>query len=62
MRLNWTKMQYHMLFIPLSQCDKIKQELERMECMGVIVKVEEATQWCASMVAVPKKMDQFESV
>ena len=48
--------------VPLSQRDKIKQELERMESMGVIVKVEEATQWCAGMVAVPKKMDQFESV
>ena len=34
---------------------KLKQELERMEALGVIAKVEEATPWSAGMVAVPKK-------
>ena len=34
--------------------DKVKQELSRMETLGVISKVEDST-WCAGMVAVPKK-------
>lgn len=33
----------------------VKKELERMESMGVISKVDEPTPWCAGMVAVPKK-------
>ena len=41
--------------VPLSQRDKIKQELERMESVDVIVKVEEAIVWCAGIVAVQKK-------
>ena len=34
---------------------KVKQELDRMESMNVISKVEEPTPWCAGMVVVPKK-------
>ena len=34
---------------------KVKQELLRMEAMGVISKVDEPTPWCAGMVVVPKK-------
>ena len=34
---------------------KVKAELNRMESLGVISKVEVPTSWCAGMVAVPKK-------
>ena len=34
---------------------KAQEELEKMELMGVISKAEQPTQWCAGMVAVPKK-------
>lgn len=33
---------------------KVKEELERMEQQGVISKVEEPTDRCAPMVAMPK--------
>ena len=33
----------------------LKQELERMEKLGVISKVDKPTLWCAGMVVVPKK-------
>ena len=39
--------------MPLSS--KVKQELDRMESMNVISKVQEPTPWCADMVVVPKK-------
>ena len=32
----------------------VKQELQRMEELGVIAKVKEPTNWCAGMVVVPK--------
>ena len=41
--------------IPLPLRPKVKQELDRMESIGVISKVDEPTEWCAGMVAVPKK-------
>jgi len=41
--------------IPLPLRPKVKQELDRMESIGVISKVDEPTKWCAGMVAVPKK-------
>ena len=34
--------------------DKVKQELEKMESLGVISKIDEPTEWCAGMVVVPK--------
>ena len=37
---------------------KVKSELERMLELGVISKVEEPTEWCAGMVAVPKPNGQ----
>ena len=40
--------------VPLSMRPKVKAELERMESLGVISKVDEPTPWCAGMVAVPK--------
>jgi len=33
----------------------LKEELDRMECLGVIRRVEEPTDWCAPCVVVPKK-------
>ena len=33
---------------------KVKAEIERMEKLGVIRKVEQPTKWCAGMVTVPK--------
>ena len=38
--------------IPLMQ--PVKDELERMERLGVIARVSEPTEWCAGMVVVPK--------
>uniref|UniRef100_A0A3B1J669 ribonuclease H n=1 Tax=Astyanax mexicanus TaxID=7994 RepID=A0A3B1J669_ASTMX len=34
---------------------KVKNELQRMEKLGVISKVEEPTEWCSGIVVVPKK-------
>ncbi|XP_051905587.1 uncharacterized protein K02A2.6-like [Hippocampus zosterae] len=41
--------------IPLPLLDKVKQELSRMERLGVICRIEEPTDWCAGIVVVPKK-------
>ena len=38
--------------IPLLQ--QVKRELERMEELGVIARVEQPTDWCAGLVVVPK--------
>ena len=43
--------------VALPLMDKTKKELRRMEDAGVIVKVEQPTDWCAPMVVVPKKDD-----
>ena len=42
--------------IPLMK--SVKQELERMEKLGVIARVSEPTEWCAGMVVVPKPNGQ----
>ena len=39
--------------MPLRQ--KVKEELSRMQSLGVISPVEEPAPWCAGMVVVPKK-------
>ena len=41
--------------VPIPLLPKVRQELERMERLGVIRKVSEPTPWCAGMVVVPKK-------
>ena len=44
--------------VPLPLRDKVQQELERMESMGVISKVDTHTPWYAGMVVVPKKLGE----
>ena len=41
--------------VPIPLRRKVEQELSRMESLGVISRVHQPTQWCASMVVVPKK-------
>ena len=41
--------------VPLPLREKVKEELDRMETIGVIKKISEPTPWCAGMVVVPKK-------
>ena len=41
--------------IPLLLHPKVKEELEKMESMGVISRVDEPTEWCAGMVVAPKR-------
>ena len=41
--------------VPIPLRSKVKVELERMEDLGVISKVETPSKWCAGMVVVPKK-------
>lgn len=40
--------------VPLPLFKKTREELERMQKLGVISPVDEATEWCAPMVVVPK--------
>ena len=41
--------------VPIPLCGKVKKELECMEKLGVISKVDQPILWCAGMVVVPKK-------
>ena len=41
--------------VPLPLRQKVKEELSRMQSLGVISPVGEPTPWCAGMVVVPKK-------
>lgn len=41
--------------VPLPLMGKVKKELERMESLGVISRIEEPTDWCCGMVVAPKK-------
>ena len=41
--------------VPFPMLEKVKAELKRMEDLGVIVPVNEPTEWVNSMVTVPKK-------
>ena len=40
--------------VPIPLREKVKQELQRMENLGVISRVTKPTPWCAAMVVVPK--------
>ena len=41
--------------IPIPLCDKVQNEIARMEASGVISKVDQPTEWCSGMVVVQKK-------
>lgn len=41
--------------VPIPLYEKTKQELQRMEDIGVISPVSDPTEWCAPMVIVPKR-------
>ena len=41
--------------IPLPLVDKVRDDLQRMEALGVISQVEKPTDWCAGIVVMPKK-------
>ena len=41
--------------VPIPLMPAVKEELSRMEKLGVITKVSEPTDWCAGMVVVTKK-------
>ena len=41
--------------VPFPLRDKVREELERMERLGVISKVEDPTPWCDGLVVVPKR-------
>ena len=41
--------------VPIPLREKVREELTRMENMGVISKIEQPTSWCAGMVVVPKR-------
>ena len=47
--------------VPLPLRGKVTDELERMEAMGVISKVQEPTAWCAGMVVVPAARGEWSS-
>ncbi len=40
--------------VAIPMLPKVKAELQRMEDMGVVRRVQEPTEWCAGMVPVPK--------
>jgi len=40
--------------IPLPLKSQVEQELQRMEKLGVICRVDTQTEWCAGMVIIPK--------
>ena len=40
---------------PHTTAGKVQEELNRMETLGVILKIHEPTPWCAGMVVVPKR-------
>lgn len=41
--------------VPIPLLPKVKEELQRMESMGVITRIDEPTEWCAGMVVMPKR-------
>ncbi len=50
----WPYALYTPRAVPFPLRQKVIEELERMESLGVITKIEEPTEWCSGMVVVPK--------
>ena len=44
--------------VPIPLMQQVRNELDRMERLGVISRVEDPTEWCAGMVVVPKANGQ----
>ena len=44
--------------VPIPLMQQVRNELDRMERLGVISQVEDPTEWCAGMVVVPKANGQ----
>ena len=40
--------------VPISMRKEVEKELNRMESLGVISRIDEPSPWCAGMVVVPK--------
>ena len=40
--------------VPIPLLSRVKEELQRMENLGVISKIDQPTDWCSGMVVVPK--------
>ena len=47
--------------IPLPLLTKVQQELNRMEALGVITKIDKSTPWCAGMVKLQSKSKSAEA-
>ena len=45
--------------VALPLMNKVKDELGRMERLGVILKVDEPTEWCAGIIVVPKSNEKI---
>ena len=43
------------LRIPIPLPPRVREELKRMEDMGVIERVDQPTEWCSPVVVIPKK-------
>jgi len=48
--------------VGISLLPRVKEELARMEVLGVIEKVEQPTEWCAGLVVVMVRYELNESV
>ena len=45
--------------IPIPLLSKVKDELERMEKLGVISRIEKSTDWCVGIIVVPKENNRI---
>ena len=41
--------------VPIPLREKVQAEFQRVQCLGVISKVDQPTPWCPGMVVMPKK-------
>ena len=48
--------------VPIPLREKVQAELQSMQRLGVITKVDYPTPWCAGIVVVPKKSGRYESL
>ena len=48
--------------VPIPLREKVREELVKMEHMGVISRVDSPTEWCAGIVVVPKKSGDISQI